>query len=69
VEQKYGLEPGTRLWLFQAGFLVDQEPELRAELTQFGCVSPRIFGQNIFLCQLTVSALNNLPAANSTTEK
>jgi hypothetical protein len=59
AQQKYGLAPGTRLWLFQAGFLVDREPELRAELAQYGCSNPRSFGQNIFLCQLTLNGLNN----------
>jgi hypothetical protein len=69
VQQKYGLAPGTRLWLFQAGFLVDREPELRAELAQYGCSDPRSFGQNIFLCQLTLNGLNNPPTSASANER
>jgi hypothetical protein len=55
TEQRYELRPGAVLWLFQAGFLVDREPDLRAELAQYGCAGPRNFGQNIFLCQLTMT--------------
>ena len=54
ARQKYGLGSGTKLWVFQAGFIVDREPDLRAELRQFGCVSPRNFGENILLCELTL---------------
>jgi hypothetical protein len=54
ARQRYGLGSGTKLWVFQAGFIVDREPDLRAELRQFGCVSPRNFGENILLCELTL---------------
>ena len=69
AQKRYGLPPGTKPWLFQAGFLVDREPELRAEFVQYGCASPQGFGQNIFLCQLTLSAINNPTGATSTPVK
>jgi Dolichyl-phosphate-mannose-protein mannosyltransferase len=40
------------VWLFQAGFIVDREPELQALLTQYGCASPRKFGANILVCRI-----------------
>jgi uncharacterized membrane protein len=55
ARQKYGLGAGTTLWVFQAGFIVDREPDLRAELRGFGCVSPRNFGENILLCEWTLN--------------
>jgi hypothetical protein len=69
LQQRYELRAGTKAWLFQAGFLVDREPELRAEFVQYGCASPQGFGQNIFLCQLTLSAINNPTGATSTPVK
>jgi Dolichyl-phosphate-mannose-protein mannosyltransferase len=50
----YGLAPGTRIWLFDAGWITDSAPKLREELRQFGCSAPQSFGENILLCQLTV---------------
>jgi hypothetical protein len=50
----YGLGPQTKVWLFQAGFVVDKEPDLRAVVRQYGCLQPDEFGQNIFLCEMTV---------------
>jgi len=45
--------PGAReAWLFQAGFIVDREPELRALLKQYACASPRKFGANILVCRI-----------------
>jgi 4-amino-4-deoxy-L-arabinose transferase-like glycosyltransferase len=55
AQQKYGLGSGTKLWVFQAGFIVDREPDLRAELRRLGCVSPQAFGENILLCELTLN--------------
>ncbi len=40
------------VWLFQAGFIVDREPEFEAVLRQYGCGSPRKFGKNILLCRV-----------------
>jgi Dolichyl-phosphate-mannose-protein mannosyltransferase len=66
IQQRYELRAGTKAWLFQAGFLVDREPELRAEVVQYGCTRPQSFGQNIFLCELTLSAINHPTRATST---
>jgi hypothetical protein len=66
LQQRYELRAGTKAWLFQAGFLVDREPELRTEFAHHGCTSPRSFGQNIFLCQLTLGAINDPTSATST---
>jgi hypothetical protein len=40
------------VWLFQAGFIVDREPEFQVLLAQFGCGSPRTFGANILVCRI-----------------
>jgi hypothetical protein len=53
--QLQGLEKplrGHEVWLFQAGFIVDREPELQAMLGRYGCGSPRKFGENIVLCRI-----------------
>ena len=51
-----GLGPGQPVWLFQAGWFIDQEKDLRAELGDFGCPATRDFGQNILVCRLTLPA-------------
>ena len=43
---------GPEIWLFQAGFIVDREPEFQALLGQYGCQSPRKFGSNILVCRI-----------------
>jgi hypothetical protein len=43
---------GRQVWLFQAGFIVDQEPEFQALLGRYGCGSPRRFGANIVVCRI-----------------
>jgi hypothetical protein len=43
---------GHEVWLFQAGFIVDREPELQAMLGRYGCGSPRKFGENIVVCRI-----------------
>lgn len=50
--QVYGVRRGEAMWLFQAGWNVNKEPELRARLQDFGCRQPRAFGENILLCRL-----------------
>ncbi len=47
------LRQGQQLWLFQAGFIVDREPEFQALLGQNGCPNPRTFGRNILVCQIS----------------
>jgi 4-amino-4-deoxy-L-arabinose transferase-like glycosyltransferase len=60
LQKMYGLEAGTKVWFFQAGFVVDKEPELRALLRErYRCVAPHEFGQNIFLCEINVAPTGN----------
>jgi len=51
VAETYGLAPGTRVWLFDAGWITDLAPALTSENR---CSAPRTFGENILICQLTV---------------
>jgi hypothetical protein len=44
------------IWLFQAGFIVDREPEFQAMLGRYGCGSPRKFGENIVVCRIEVGS-------------
>jgi hypothetical protein len=57
----FTLAPGTKLWLFDAGWITDSAPPLRKELPQFGCPAPHDFGENILICELTVG--ENSPAS------
>ena len=50
----YHLAPGTKIWLFDAGWIVDSTPALRKQLQQLGCSAPHSFGENILLSQCTV---------------
>ena len=50
----------TRVYFFQAGWLIEKEPELREELMQNGCTILGDFGRNILACQLK-SELNGTP--------
>jgi len=51
VAETYGLAPGTKVWLFDAGWITDLAPALSIENR---CTAPRTFGENILICQLTV---------------
>jgi 4-amino-4-deoxy-L-arabinose transferase-like glycosyltransferase len=53
--QMYGVAPGTRIWLFDAGWITDSAPALTKELPNLGCPAPRTFGENILVCELTVA--------------
>jgi uncharacterized membrane protein len=44
------VQSNRAVWLFQAGFIVDREPEFQALLAKYGCASPRRFGGNILVC-------------------
>jgi uncharacterized membrane protein len=46
---------GRQIWLFQAGFIVDREPEFQALVGQYGCSNPRKFGANILVCRIEFS--------------
>ncbi len=53
LRQMYGFGPEKKAWFFQAGFVVDKVPELRALLQRdYGCTQPREFGENIFVCEI-----------------
>jgi hypothetical protein len=54
VAQAYNLAPGTKLWLFDAGWITDSTPVLRKQLRQLGCKAPQSFGENILLCQIAI---------------
>lgn len=41
-----------QVWLFQAGFIVDREPEFQALLSRYGCSSPAAFGDNVLVCRI-----------------
>ena len=43
---------GREVWLFQAGFIVDREPEFYELLGKYGCLAPRKFGANIVVCRI-----------------
>jgi len=45
---------GREMWLFQAGFIVDREPEFQELLGKYGCQAPRRFGENILVCRIEV---------------
>jgi len=51
VAEAYGLAPGTKVWLFDAGWITDLAPALSSENR---CSAPRTFGEHILICQLTV---------------
>jgi uncharacterized membrane protein len=45
------LPGGTKVWLFDAGWINDLAPAISRSVD---CVDPRFFGENILICQLTV---------------
>jgi hypothetical protein len=49
----YGLAPGSKVWLFDAGWITDSAPAIIHD-RKIGCTSPRLFGENIALCELTI---------------
>jgi hypothetical protein len=54
VVKNYGLKPGARVWVFQAGWGGDLLALLPEHLAQFHCVMPRTFGENITIVPLMV---------------
>ena len=54
AERTYDLPPGSPIWLFQAGWYVDQESALLRELSDYGCMPSDDFGKNMFFCRLTL---------------
>jgi len=54
MQQTYGLDSNAAVWLFQAGWIDENEDKWIAELKQYGCHEPRNFGPNILICQTTL---------------
>ena len=50
----YGLKPGDRVWVFQAGWGGNMVAELPRHLPQFRCLAPKEFGANISVIQFEV---------------
>jgi hypothetical protein len=48
----YGLERGTKVWLFDAGWINDLAPAISRSSD---CLEPHFFGENILICRLTVA--------------
>jgi Dolichyl-phosphate-mannose-protein mannosyltransferase len=53
IAKTYNLPPGSKVWLFEAGWISDSAPALIHD-RRVGCSSARTFGDDIFLCELTV---------------
>jgi hypothetical protein len=56
LTRAYRFIPGTKIWLFNAGWITDSAPALRQQLKQMGCSTPKNFGENILLCEITIGA-------------
>lgn len=56
VKDESTLLQGREVWLFQAGFIVDREPQFQELLTSYGCLAPRKFGRNIVVCRIEVGS-------------
>ena len=55
MQQTYHLPSGTPLWLFQSGWYVDREGDLKEELKQYGCSVPQNFGRNMYVCRIVAT--------------
>jgi len=53
MAKAYNLAPGSKVWLFDAGWISDSAPALIQD-RRVGCSSTRTFGENIFICEVTV---------------
>jgi Dolichyl-phosphate-mannose-protein mannosyltransferase len=60
AQKMYSLRPGTPLWVFQLGRLAERKSSLRDELQRYDCASPQKFGNNVFLCRITVPATDGV---------
>lgn len=56
LQQKYNLESGTKVWLFQAGWYIDKDIALRADFEKAGCDTPHEYGRNILVCPVALGA-------------
>jgi hypothetical protein len=56
------LPRGTKLWLFDAGWINDLAPAISRGVD---CAEPHFFGENILICQLTVAQRASQPSASA----
>jgi uncharacterized membrane protein len=62
----YGLKPGDRVWVFQAGWRGNMVAELPKQFPQFRCLAPKEFGANISVIQFEVGPdLSPIPLLRS----
>ena len=54
LKTAFNLRSNEKVWIFQSGWLVDNEPDFRAELRQFDCPATHDFGRNILACEITL---------------
>jgi uncharacterized membrane protein len=54
LKTAFNLPTGQKLWLFQSGWLVDNEADFRAELKKFGCPATHDFGRNVLACEISL---------------
>lgn len=54
LKAAFNLPSNQKVWIFQSGWLVDNEPDFRADLKQFGCPATHDFGRNILACEITL---------------
>jgi len=64
VAETYGLAPGTKVWLFDAGWITDLAPALTRGNQHHDCSEPHTFGENILICSLTVGGNPVVSRAN-----
>jgi hypothetical protein len=61
----YGLKPGDQVWVFQAGWGGNLVAELPQHFSQFRCLVPLIFGDNISIVPMRVGPdLSPVPQTN-----
>lgn len=64
MTRNYGLKPGARVWVFQAGWKGYLLAHLPREIAELRCVAPKTFGENITIVPLMVGP-DLSPAAQS----
>lgn len=57
IAKTYNLASGTKVWLFDAGWISDSAPALIHD-RRVGCSAARSFGDDIFICELTIGEGN-----------
>ena len=66
IAKSYNLASGSKVWLFEAGWISDSAPALIHDRL-VGCQSTRTFGDDICICELTVGEVGaDRPKAETT---